>query len=96
MKKYFYTIIISLFTFQFSFAQKIKILNSQIESSFRGLSVVDNNIVWVSGNNGMAGKSLDGGNTWKWIKIKGFEHTDFRDIEAFSATTAIIMGIGEP
>ena len=27
---------------------------------------------------------------------KGFEKTDFRDIEAFGPTTAVIMGVGEP
>ncbi|MEK7224055.1 MAG: oxidoreductase, partial [Bacteroidota bacterium] len=37
-----------------------------------------------------------GGKTWKWLTVKGFEKTDFRDIEAFDASTAIIMGIAEP
>ena len=30
------------------------------------------------------------------MQVKGFEKTDFRDIEAFDAATAIIMGIAEP
>jgi len=30
------------------------------------------------------------------MTVKGFEKTDFRDIEAFDANTAIIMGISEP
>ena len=30
------------------------------------------------------------------MTVKGFEKTDFRDIEAFDGSTAIIMGIAEP
>ena len=77
-------------------AQQIKILNAGTKTSIRGLSVVDNRVIWVSGSNGMIGKSLDSGNTWKWIQVKDFEKTDFRDIEAFDANIAIIMGVGEP
>lgn len=77
-------------------AQQIKILKTGTNTSIRGLSAVDDRIVWVSGSNGMVGRSLDSGNTWKWIQVKGFEKTDFRDIEAFDETQAVIMGIGEP
>lgn len=95
MKKIFFSVILFLFVSVLK-AQKIEIFTDSIQSSFRGLSVVDDNIVWVSGSNGTVGKSIDGGKTWKWIIVKGFEKTDFRDIEAFSKTTAVIMGIGEP
>ena len=95
MKKLFHFLLF-LFLVQNIYAQKIEILTDSIQSSFRGLSVVDNNIVWVSGSNGTVGKSLDGGKTWKWIIVKGFEKTDFRDIEAFDKKTAVIMGIAEP
>jgi photosystem II stability/assembly factor-like uncharacterized protein len=77
-------------------AQKIEILAENIHSSFRGLSVVDNNVVWISGSNGTVGRSLDGGKTWNWMIVKGFEKTDFRDIEAFDKKTAVIMGVDEP
>ena len=30
------------------------------------------------------------------MTVKGFEKTDFRDIEAFDEKTAVIMGISEP
>ncbi|MEO6133711.1 MAG: YCF48-related protein, partial [Ginsengibacter sp.] len=59
-------------------------------------SAVNDNVVWVSGSNGKVGRSIDGGQSWKWITVKGFEKTDFRDIEAFSSSTAVIMGIAEP
>lgn len=75
---------------------KIEILQSGVNTSLRGLSVVNNNIIWVSGSNGTVGKSTNGGKNFKWMTVSGFEKTDFRDIEAFDASTAIIMGIGQP
>ena len=75
---------------------KVEIIHSGIKTSLRGLSVVNNNVVWVSGSNGIVGKSTNAGKNWKWITVKGFEKNDFRDIEAFDANTAIIMAIAEP
>ncbi len=77
-------------------AQQIEILTKGIATSIRGLSVVDDQVVWISGSNGKVGKSLDGGVSWKWIVVKDFEKRDFRDIEAFNKDTAIIMAIAEP
>lgn len=82
--------------FQNLVAQKIKILSDSVQSSLRGLSVVTNKIIWVSGSNGMVGKSVDAGITWKWLQVKGFEKTEFRDIEAFDGKSAIVLGVGEP
>jgi photosystem II stability/assembly factor-like uncharacterized protein len=80
----------------FGFSQTIQLVNSGTKSSFRGLSVVNDKIIWVSGSNGTVGKSTDGGTNWEWHIIKGFEKTDFRDIEAFDKSNAIIMGIDCP
>jgi photosystem II stability/assembly factor-like uncharacterized protein len=79
-----------------AFSQKIQLLHTQGSVSIRGLSVVNDATVWVSGNNGMVGLSLDSGKHFEWMKVKGFEQVDFRDIEAFSTTEAVIMGIAEP
>jgi len=76
--------------------QQVKILNTGTKTSIRGLSVVNDKIIWVSGSNGMVGKSIDSGTTWKWIQVKGFEKTDFRDIEAFDENIAVIMGVDAP
>lgn len=85
------------FTVQIN-AQKtiINILDSGRKTSLRGLSVVDDNIVWASGSNGTVARSVDGGKTFEWLTVQGFEQRDFRDIEAFDANTALIMGIAEP
>jgi phosphohistidine swiveling domain-containing protein len=77
-------------------AQSIKLLAENKNTSLRGLSAVNERIIWVSGSNGTVGKSVDSGHTWHWMTVNGFEKTDFRDIEAFDETSAVIMGIGEP
>ncbi len=81
-----------------SFSQElaVEVIASGVKSSLRGLSVVSDNVVWVSGSGGTVGKSSNGGKTWKWITVPGFEKTEFRDIEAFDANVAIVLGIGEP
>jgi photosystem II stability/assembly factor-like uncharacterized protein len=76
--------------------QTLEQLTSGKSISIRGLSVVNDNIIWVSGTGGTVGKSLDGGKNWQWYPVKGFEKSDFRDIEAFNSHTAVIMAIGEP
>lgn len=78
------------------YAQKVQTVTEGTNTSLRGLSVVNDRVIWVSGSNGTVGRSADSGKTWKWMVVKGFEKTDFRDIEAFDETTAVIMGIGEP
>lgn len=74
----------------------VELLTTGTNTSLRGLSVVTDNIIWVSGSNGTVGRSSNGGKTWKWLTVKGFEKNDFRDIEAFDASTAIIMAVGDP
>ena len=95
MKKIFIGFIICALC-QYSNAQTVKVITTGIKSSMRGLSVVSDKTVWVSGSGGTVGLSIDGGDTWKWLKISGFEKTDFRDIEAFDKKTAIVMGIDTP
>src|SRR3982751_6295605 len=79
----------------FAQSQHIQLLE-QGTASFRGLSVVSDRIIWVSGSDGTVGLSTDGGTAWKWIKVAGHEKSDFRDIEAFSERDAIVMGITDP
>ncbi len=74
----------------------ITILDSGHKVSLRGLSVVSDNVVWASGSNGTVVRSLDGGKSFEWLTVPGFEKRDFRDIEAFDENTALIMGVAEP
>ncbi len=75
---------------------EVQVLTSGTKTSLRGLCVVNDNVIWVSGSRGMVGKSTNAGKTWKWITVKGFDSTEFRDIEAFDANTAIIMAVDAP
>jgi len=92
----FITIIGILFPSTVVKAQQIQLLEKKGTISLRGMSVVNDQIVWVSGSNGAVAKSTDGGKTWRWFQVKGFEKSDFRDIEAFDASTAVIMSIADP
>jgi hypothetical protein len=74
----------------------IEMLASGTNTSLRGLSVVNDNVVWVSGSNGTVGRTTNAGKNWKWFTVRGFEKKDFRDIEAFDGATAVIMAVGEP
>ncbi|MBO9153941.1 WD40/YVTN/BNR-like repeat-containing protein [Chitinophaga sp. GCM10012297] len=76
--------------------RKVELLVTAPISSIRGLSVVNDEVVWVSGTQGKAGRSTDGGKNWEWFSIPGCDSCDFRDIEAFSADRAVIIGIAEP
>ena len=93
--KLFLTFLFSLFIV-LSFSQTVSLLTSGNAASLRGLSVVNNNIIWASGSNGTVARSVDGGKTFTWQIIKGYEQRDFRDIEAFDSNTAIIMAVAEP
>lgn len=79
-----------------SHAQTIQILTNGTKTSIRGLSVVSDNVLWASGSNGTVARSTNGGNTFTWTTVKGYEQRDFRDIEAFDSNTAIIMAVAEP
>jgi len=77
-------------------AQTITVLQQGKATSIRGLSVVDDSIAWISGSKGTVALTRNGGKTWDWQQVKGFEKADFRDIEAFSDKEAIIMSSGTP
>lgn len=63
-------------------------------ASFRGLSVVNDKVVWASGTGGTVIRTVDGGKTWGVISVPAAEKLDFRDIEAFDANAAYILSIG--
>ncbi len=67
----------------------------ETDASFRGLSVVNENIIWASGTGGTVIKTSDGGKNWSVLKVPDAEKLDFRDIEAFDENTAYILSIGD-
>lgn len=84
--------LIILFTFTIN-AQWQK-QNIDTKASLRGLSVVNQNVVWASGTGGTFLKTVDGGKSWTVGKVPDAEKLDFRDVEAFDANTAYLLSIG--
>src|SRR4029077_1715416 len=75
---------------------EVQVLTAGTKTSLRGLCVVNDNVIWVSGSNGTVGRSLNAGKNWTWMTVKGFEKKEFRDVEAFDGKTAIIMAVDSP
>ena len=91
--KIFGVIFLLLMFFTISNAQWQK-QNIDTKASLRGLSVVNQNVIWASGTGGTVLRTVDGGKNWSVIKVADAEKLDFRDIEAFDADTAYILSIG--
>lgn len=91
-------LLIFIFSISAVFGQQspINFLDSGKKTSLRGLSVVNDKIIWASGSNGTVARSTDAGKNFTWQSIKGYEQRDFRDIEAFDSNTAVIMAVAEP
>jgi photosystem II stability/assembly factor-like uncharacterized protein len=63
-------------------------------AQFRGLSVVSERVVWVSGTQGTVLRTTDGGASWQSVGPPGTAALQFRDIEAFDRRNAVILSIG--
>ncbi|HET6844746.1 MAG TPA: YCF48-related protein [Candidatus Angelobacter sp.] len=68
--------------------------SSGTDASLRGISAVSANVAWASGTNGTVLRTVDGGEHWQRLPVEGAEQLDFRDIQAFSETTAFVLSIG--
>ncbi|WP_158800558.1 YCF48-related protein [Pedobacter sp. L105] len=95
MRIFFYILLFLPYTV-FSQTYELGSLTTETNTSIRGLSVVSDSVAWVSGSNGFIGKTTNGGKAWKWVKPKGYEKLDFRDIEAFDENNAVIVNAGSP
>ena len=60
----------------------------------RGVSAVDDQVVWASGNHGTCLRTTDGGTTWTRSLVPEAANLDFRDVEGFDAATAYLLSIG--
>lgn len=64
--------------------------------SLRGLSVVDDRVVWVSGEKGTIALSTDGARSFELRTPPEFATRDFRDIEGFDDRRALALAVGAP
>lgn len=60
----------------------------------QAVSVVNDQVVWVSGHDGTYVRTTDGGATWTAARVPGADSLQFRDVEAFSAREAFLMSAG--
>jgi photosystem II stability/assembly factor-like uncharacterized protein len=65
--------------------------NPGTEASFRGMSVVDSNIVWISGTKATFAWTTDGGRSWHPGTVAAAGSFDFRAVHAFALDTALLM-----
>ena len=63
-------------------------------ADLRGLCAVSATVAWVSGTNGTYARTTDAGRTWIAGTVPGAGKLDFRDVEAFGAATAYLLGAG--
>lgn len=70
-------------------------ITSPTSASFRGLSVVSDTEVWVSGTGGTFLWTDDGGITWTADTVAGAASYDFRDVHAISMDTVFLMSAGQ-
>lgn len=71
-------------------------VTTNVTASFRGLSVVDDQVAWLSGSQGWVGVTQNGGTDWTFKQVEGFDKMDFRSLYAFDANRAIIANAGSP
>jgi photosystem II stability/assembly factor-like uncharacterized protein len=65
--------------------------NSGTGASFRGMSVVNADVLWISGTGGTFAWTDDAGAKWHPGHVTGAESFDFRAVHAISLDTAILM-----
>ena len=67
-------------------------------ASLRGIDSVDGTVAWASGSGGTVLKTVDGGAHWTQCAVpdgdKDGATLDFRGVQAWDATTAIVMASG--
>jgi photosystem II stability/assembly factor-like uncharacterized protein len=99
------TILLSIASFTFAYPKSPSSLSWSLTTTnskqqFRGLSPVDDKVVWVSGTNSTVLRTINSGKTWTDVspQLAASENVSdfqFRDIQAFSRNRAVALSIGE-
>jgi len=106
----FFLFVLSLFQFKNGFSQfKLQLVDTSsfiVTSSpvsinyrnlnFRGMHVVNDKVVWVSGSQSVVAKSIDGGKTFNIMQIPNFPNLQLRSIYGISKDVAIVVASGSP
>ncbi|HWR16263.1 MAG TPA: hypothetical protein VN577_15650 [Terriglobales bacterium] len=81
-------------TLSFALQPTLTPQQSGTTNRLQAVSVVNPNVVWVSGVGGSFAVTTDGGNTWRAGVVPGAEALQFRDVEGVSAKVAYLMSAG--
>lgn len=74
----------------------IQMLENPPIKSIRGMSAVNDSVLWISGTGGKVGITTNSGKSWQWITVPGYDTCDWRTIYAFSNKRALLLNAGEP
>lgn len=80
----------------FSQAPQLEKQNAHTTASLRGLSIVSEQVAWASGSGGTFLVTTNGGKSWQPGKVPNADTLDFRSVQAFSATEALLLSAGQP
>jgi photosystem II stability/assembly factor-like uncharacterized protein len=69
-------------------------LTSSVTARLRGVSAVNERVVWASGSQGTVIRSEDGGASWRRLTVPEADKLDFRDVDAVDERTAYVLSIG--
>jgi photosystem II stability/assembly factor-like uncharacterized protein len=64
------------------------------DADFRGLGVASSTVAWIGGTKGTYARTTDAGKNWSVGTVPDADKLDFRDVEAFGATTAYLLSAG--
>ena len=67
---------------------------SGTDQLLQAVSVVNASVVWASGHGGTYVRTTDGGTTWEAGMVPDADTLQFRDVHAFDANTAYLLGAG--
>src|SRR5579875_1248434 len=68
---------------------------SPTRADLRGIYAVSDEVAWASGSGGTVLHTADGGATWQRCSVpEGASSLDFRGVQGFDATTAVVMSSG--
>ena len=67
---------------------------TNVNASFRGIAVANDNEVWVSGSGGIVIRTVNGGEKWSRIRIPETADLDFRDIAVLENGVVLLMSAG--
>lgn len=64
------------------------------QPSLRGISVLNEKVIWVSGTNGTVMKTINGGLNWEDVYVPDSDSLDFRDVEVLTEDEVVLMSAG--